>query len=1223
MKAKALLVLSAIAMLGLASCSNGPETPVDSSEETSTSVEEPSSSSPEITETSSEDPVPEPVFYAVTDSIDDHVTIVGLPETAQEGDVITFRLAVDPGYEFLDVVLVKQGDNVVDLVKNENGSYTFTMPAGDVVITAEDQASVFGLNYHVDDGLTLIGYERVKNEDLLTEEAAAVAGIYEGSLATGSSYYSSSEDFRIEINAKGDIAVSDITSSGSIRYIAKGRAVIKAILDSEGAPTGSYSVTWDITDDITFPTTTYTTSRVEGSMTIKVEEKTTEPATPEEPGLPGAETPEEPVAPETTIVRTVTAATVHEIYGSSESTYKIYTSSDKLERVGDTEGVDGSGYSYFKLDHLPTCAEYLGKVYYKVPKTNWYEAESLTVNGVALDVNEDGYFVYGMPYHGVTINVNRKVRKSPIVVEGDREGVSATAYTREAVLDAEGTPVVDEGGNPVYEYTPVTEASYETKVYIKVNLPEGVTENYLNVQNGPTDWDNKDSGATPGVFVENADGYIEVSSGVMNNMDFGIKISVHTLVSAYEEGDAHIVSASKAIKLDSTGTTVTDFAADDSGRLLFGKNEETGVYGKNDTYFYNPAEAPADGTLSLTRLGDSSANKATKHYAASFHNGIYVINTSNYSQSLDNFYIAGGDLGEEGASLTRYARVSSSKAVFTVTVGGQAINGMIGDFDEATGTDEEGVNHDALSVKWGITITNLTGAAETDSVWAEDGTVFDAIDVDGTLLGTFARKGLTISDYQKGVAGTFTGAGETLVSNGVGKVTYGGLPVYASANGEVVDGKGTMSFVVADEGASTLTLYVVSIDTETKTYTAISGKPFAAVITGNYYGAKIAANSSTGKPELNSYYKFGVGSAADKGAFAADKAFWESSSYSWTLAADGSITLSNGYTISFSPEGKVGYAVSNTMTVVAARTINTYNTSARDIKSAKIADKTYLVEIIPTTATYGENPNEQMILRQGTGTAFDLLTWTTATLAEGSAEGAKWYDSGVELTYVNEDGEPVTVTNDGGLLVKSVDGTYTTADGVSVVVAGTTVTIGETAYEMERSDLTFTNKSKVTDETGTKLVTTVVVLNPDDMSATVTITELTAGEEGVDYSIDGEQSGSYYGWTNDAEAGTWTSSNVGKNSSTAELRITAVSAGVLTFHYDISSESGYDGVTIKVNSTSLSGWSSKADHSGTMSGDLEIEVAAGDVVKIQYTKDSSGDGGSSDICVISNIVFLA
>lgn len=1222
MKAKALLVLSAIAMLGLASCSNGPETPVDSSEETSTSVEEPSSSSPEITETSSEDPVPEPVFYAVTDSIDDHVTIVGLPETAQEGDVITFRLAVDPGYEFLDVVLVKQGDNVVDLVKNENGSYTFTMPAGDVVITAEDQASVFGLNYHVDDGLTLIGYERVKNEDLLTEEAAAVAGIYEGSLATGSSYYSSSEDFRIEINAKGDIAVSDITSSGSIRYIAKGRAVIKAILDSEGAPTGSYSVTWDITDDITFPTTTYTTSRVDGSMTIKVEEKTTEPATPEEPGLPGAETPEEPVAPETTIVRTVTAATVHEIYGSSESTYKIYTSSDKLERVGDTEGVDGSGYSYFKLDHLPTCAEYLGKVYYKVPKTNWYEAESLTVNGVALDVNEDGYFVYGMPYHGVTINVNRKVRKSPIVVEGDREGVSATAYTREAVLDAEGTPVVDEGGNPVYEYTPVTEASYETKVYIKVNLPEGVTENYLNVQNGPTDWDNKDSGATPGVFVKNADGYIEVSSGVMNNMDFGIKISVHTLVSAYEEGDAHIVSASKAIKVDGSGTTVVDFAADDSGRLLFGKNEETGVYGKNDTYFYNPAEAPADGTLSLTRLGDSSANKATKHYAASFHNGIYVINTSNYSQSLDNFYIAGGDLSEEGATLTKYARVSSSKAVFTVTVGGEAINGMIGDFDEATGTDEEGVNHDALSVKWGITITNLTGAAETDSVWAEDGTVFDAIDVDGTLLGTFARKGLTISDYQKGVAGTFTGAGETLVSNGVGKVTYGGLPVYASANGEVVDGKGTMSFVVADEGASTLTLYVVSIDTETKTYTAISGKPFAAVITGNYYGAKIAANSSTGKPELNSYYKFGVGSAADKGAFAADKAFWESSSYSWTLAADGSITLSNGYAISFSPEGKVGYAVSSSMAVVASRNINAYNASARDVKSAKIADKTYLVELIPTTATYGENPNEQMILRQGTGTAFDLLGWTTATLAEGSAEGAKWYTSGVELTYVNEQGRSVTVTNDGGVLVENVDGTYTTADGVSVVVAGNTVTIGETAYEMERADLTYSHKAMVADETGNKLVTTVVVLNPTDMSATVTVTELAAGVEGVDYTVNGSASASDYAFNNDAAAGTWTSSNAGKGSSKSVMSITAVSAGVLTFHYTVSSETKWDGMIIKVNGTALSGWSNKADHSGEMSGDVEIELAEGDVVTISYEKDSSGDGGS-DQAFISSIVFLA
>ena len=100
MKAKALLVLSAIAMLGLASCSEGgtSSSPVDSSEE-STSVSE------ETSESTSE-PEPEPVRYSVTDSIDDHVTIVGLPETAEEGDVITFRLAVDPGYEFLDVVLV-------------------------------------------------------------------------------------------------------------------------------------------------------------------------------------------------------------------------------------------------------------------------------------------------------------------------------------------------------------------------------------------------------------------------------------------------------------------------------------------------------------------------------------------------------------------------------------------------------------------------------------------------------------------------------------------------------------------------------------------------------------------------------------------------------------------------------------------------------------------------------------------------------------------------------------------------------------------------------------------------------------------------------------------------------------------------------------------------------------------------------------------------------------
>ena len=1206
MKAKALLVLSAIAMLGLASCSEGgtSSSPVDSSEE-STSVSE------ETSESTSE-PEPEPVRYSVTDSIDDHVTIVGLPETAEEGDVITFRLAVDPGYEFLDVVLVKQGETVLDLVKNENGSYTFTMPAGDVVITAEDQASVFGLNYHIDDGLSLIAYERVKNADLESEAAAAVAGVYEGSLSSGSSYYASSEDFRIEINSKGDIVVTDLSTSGSIRYIAKGRATIEAILDSEGAPTGSYNVAWDIKEDITFPTTSYTTTRVDGSLTIKVETVTT----PVDPEVPAA-----PETPETRIVHTVTSATVHETY-SSETTYKIYSSSDKLERVAEGEAVDSEAYTYLKLDHLPTCAEYLGNVYFKVPMTNWYEADSLTVGEQTLAVNEDGYFVYGMPYHAVTINVNRKVRKSPIVIEGDREGVSATAYTREAVVDAEGNPVLDEENKPIYQYTEVTEVPYETKIYLKVNLPEGVTQNYLNVANGPTDYDNKDSGATPGVFVTNADGYIEVNSGVMKNMDFGIKVSVHTLVSAYEEGDAHIVAASKAIKLDSNGTTVVDFAADDFGRLLFGKDEETGVYGKNDTYFYNPAEAPADGSLALTRLGDSTANKAKYRYAASYHDGVYVINTSNYSQSLDNFYIAGGDLSEEGANLTKYARVGSSKAVFTVTVGGTEVNGMIGDFDEATGTDEEGVNHDALTVKWGITLANLTGTAETDSVWTEEGTVFDAIGADGSVLGTYARKGLALSDYQKGLSGTFTGAGEAIVSNGVGKVTYGGNPVYASANGEVVDGVGTMSFIVKDDEAQTLTLYVVTLDSATSTYSAVVGKPFAAVITGSYYGGKLAANSSTGKPDLSSYYKFGIGAASDGGTFTPEKGFWESSSYSWSLNADGSIALGTSYTLHFSPEGKVGYGLSSSMNVIASRTINTYSNGSQ-LKYAKIADKTFLAEIVPMYSSNGSNPNEQMIIRQGSGTtAFDLLAWTKATLAEGAAESATWYTDGVEFTYTNESGHAITVVNNGGALLENVDGTYTTADGQTVVVRGSTITIGETAYEMTRSDLTFTNKAMVSGESGSKLVTTVVVLNPEDMSATVTITELTAGTEGVDYTVDGAQSGSYLPWTNDAAAGTWTSSNAGKSSSTAELRITATNAGLLTFHWSVSSEAKWDGIVIKVNGNAISGWSSKGDHSGDMSGDLELELAAGDVVSIQYVKDSGGNEGS-DTAVISNIVFLA
>ena len=122
-----------------------------------------------------------------------------------------------------------------------------------------------------------------------------------------------------------------------------------------------------------------------------------------------------------------------------------------------------------------------------------------------------------------------------------------------------------------------------------------------------------------------------------------------------------------------------------------------------------------------------------------------------------------------------------------------------------------------------------------------------------------------------------------------------------------------------------------------------------------------------------------------------------------------------------------------------------------------------------------------------------------------------------------------------------------------------------------------------------------------------------------------EGSLSGYVWTQQ-EDGSWVSPSA-FSSNTAWLNITCGVSGTLTFDYQISSESGWDYLTIQTKVgegswTTLSGYSSgdKSSNSGVISGSITLEVEAGTVVRVGYCKDSGGDKNDDKI-VVSNVLI--
>ena len=81
--------------------------------------------------------------------------------------------------------------------------------------------------------------------------------------------------------------------------------------------------------------------------------------------------------------------------------------------------------------------------------------------------------------------------------------------------------------------------------------------------------------------------------------------------------------------------------------------------------------------------------------------------------------------------------------------------------------------------------------------------------------------------------------------------------------------------------------------------------------------------------------------------------------------------------------------------------------------------------------------------------------------------------------------------------------------------------------------------------------------------------------------------------------------NKGKDSSTASSTLTALNDCEITITWTVSSESGWDKLTITVKGTTQVN-----AVSGEKSDSFTVSLSAGDTIVFTYTKDSSGNTGS-------------
>lgn len=81
-------------------------------------------------------PPPAPSTYTIDREVAGHGTVVVDPERASAGDTVTVTSQPDDGYGLFAIEVVDSAGNVVALTDNEDGTYTFEMPASSVTVKA-------------------------------------------------------------------------------------------------------------------------------------------------------------------------------------------------------------------------------------------------------------------------------------------------------------------------------------------------------------------------------------------------------------------------------------------------------------------------------------------------------------------------------------------------------------------------------------------------------------------------------------------------------------------------------------------------------------------------------------------------------------------------------------------------------------------------------------------------------------------------------------------------------------------------------------------------------------------------------------------------------------------------------------------------------------------------------------------------------------------------------
>lgn len=135
------------------------------------------------------------------------------------------------------------------------------------------------------------------------------------------------------------------------------------------------------------------------------------------------------------------------------------------------------------------------------------------------------------------------------------------------------------------------------------------------------------------------------------------------------------------------------------------------------------------------------------------------------------------------------------------------------------------------------------------------------------------------------------------------------------------------------------------------------------------------------------------------------------------------------------------------------------------------------------------------------------------------------------------------------------------------------------------------------------------------------------GGSGIFTNITNETSGTTYAWSTSVVDGvaTMDSTNDGVSSSKSSIKFEVAKDSVVSFDYSISSEKNYDKLFVytyaTVDATSTIDLNVSGDSSETLyTGTYVAKLAAGNVIEIVYSKDSSGNRGL-DHASITNLSF--